>query len=231
MDLTRCCCATLRYSNLSYRNVERKQRIFCSASENNSRIYMSFSGIHPARAAAPAPPVARLHAPPGGRCPVAQIRRAGVEPRRGQTQARGLPRRPPVNAPPTRQEESDGPLPRRHAGRPAHRRLVRPALRPPGERSRRRRPRSLDRRRALQQAPAAQGRLRRTHRHHERGEDEALCQLAALGRQGRAAAHRRQLRALHRRTGGRAFQVRKSAAIDCPTLSAAASISRSPRWA
>ena len=45
--------------------------------------------------------------------------------------------------------------------------------------------------------PAAQGRLRRPHRHHERGAHEALRQLLALGRQGRAAAHRRQLRALH----------------------------------
>ena len=49
--------------------------------------------------------------------------------------------------------------------------------------------------------PAAQGRIRRPHRHHERSAHPALRQLPALGRQGLAPAHRRQLRALHRAHG------------------------------
>ena len=56
-------------------------------------------------------------------------------------------------------------------------RLVRPALRPRGERPCRRPPRRRRERRALQQAPAPEGRLRRAHRHHERSALEALLQM------------------------------------------------------
>ena len=56
MGLTRCCCAATRYRNPSYRNAERKPHIISSICENYSGICMPFSGIHPARAAAPAPP-------------------------------------------------------------------------------------------------------------------------------------------------------------------------------
>ena len=45
------------------------------------------------------------------------------------------------------------------------------------------------------------GRLRRAHRDRERSPRSALCQLASLGRPGLAAAHRRQLRSLHRADG------------------------------
>ena len=72
----------------------------------------------------------------------------------------------------------------------------RQGLQPRGRPSRRQR-----QRRALQQVPAAQGRLRRAHRDHERLPDESLRSDASLGRPGRPASHRRQLRALHRADG------------------------------
>ena len=92
---------------------------------------------------------------PAGDAPSRRYAVRASQLRRGHAQARRLSRRPRVDAPITREEDFDGFEPRRHAGRPAHRCLVRPALRPPGERPCRRRPRSLDRRRALQQTPAA----------------------------------------------------------------------------
>ena len=63
---------------------------------------------------------------------------------------------------------------------------------------RRRPPRGQRQRRALQQAPAAEGRLRRARRHRERGAVRALRPDPALGRPGRAPPSRGELRPLHR---------------------------------
>ena len=118
---------------------------------------------------------------PAGDAPLARLRGAGAEPRGGQAKARRRPQRPVVDPSIADKEQ---PMDLNRDAMLAGLRITAWSGRLYDREAsdhRRRPPRRLGQRRALQQAPAAQGRLRRAHRDHERGPHQALARTACRG--------------------------------------------------